>query len=57
MQKFLEGLSEEDKRKYKHLESKFRETEDLDEKKKCIPYLVILQEKGELELSKKRQQL
>ena len=53
MDNFLEGLSVEDQKRYCKLYEKFKGTEIIDEKKKYIPHLILLQEKGKLELLKK----
>jgi len=54
MQKFYKGLSKEDQKKYKRLYEEFSELEDIDEMKKYIPHLILLRERGKLELSKRR---
>lgn len=46
MGKFLEGLSHIDQQKYKTLSEKFRKFENIDKKKKFIPHLILLREKG-----------
>lgn len=53
MGKFLKGLSQLDKQKYKSLSEKFKEIESIDQKKKFIPHLILLREKGMNELTKR----
>lgn len=52
MPDFFAGLTKEEQQRYKELSEKFRNTEDMDEKKKYIPYLNLLAEKGRQQIQK-----
>jgi len=53
MEEFFGGLSKKDQKKYQKLSKEFSELGDIDKMKKYIPCLILLREKGWLELSKK----
>ncbi|WP_158633900.1 hypothetical protein [Radiobacillus deserti] len=51
---FFDGLTDAEQTRYKKLSMQFNATTDIDEKKKYIPLLVLLEEKGRIELEKKK---
>ncbi|WP_067728809.1 hypothetical protein [Oceanobacillus damuensis] len=56
MEEFLEGLSKEDQIKYKRLSKELKGTDNIDKMKKYIPQLIILEERGKIEMEKKRKE-
>lgn len=56
MGNFLDGLSKEEQKKYKRLSEEFKQMENMDAMKKYIPQLIILEERGKLNLMKKRKE-
>ncbi|UFT99623.1 hypothetical protein KO561_01205 [Radiobacillus kanasensis] len=54
MEEFFAGLTPDEQVRYKKLAMQFNSATDIDEKKKYIPHLVLLEEKGKLEMEKKK---
>lgn len=57
MTNFLKGLSYIEQQKYKMLSEQFQEIESIDQKKKFIPHLILLREKGKHEMNKRRESI
>lgn len=56
MEEFLKCLSIDEQREYRRLYKEFKRTENVDEMKKYIPHLIILKERGNLNLMKNKRE-